>query len=232
MDTVWIIHQGGKVPVSYNGWSAGKGWTVANGKLTPLVVAGENFSPGVRAGDVHTVLNYVANQLHARVEPVYKPGWHTQDDWGYYYRQTTNASSLSCHASGTAFDYNATRHPYGKRNTWTEAQVREIRRICAEVNNTVRCLIDEDEMHFEICKNAAAVKVAAQKIRSGTNPNRPIIKRGSTGDWVRRVQAKLGITADGSFGPKTESAVKSFQARNGLTQDGIVGPKTYAKLGL
>lgn len=225
------------MPNSYNGWSAGRGWSVANGKLAKLVVAGEDFSPGVRAGSVHKVLNYVAQQLHLRVEPVVKSGWHQKDDWGYYYRPTTGGGSLSCHASGTAFDYNATRHPYGKRNTWTEAQVREINKICAEVNNTVKCLIDHDEMHFEICKNAAEVDRAASRIGVTTAPSpvtssRPVIRRGSTGDAVKLIQRWLGLPDDGDFGPKTEAAVIKYQREHELTADGVVGPATYRKMGL
>ena len=37
-------------------------------------------------------------------------------------------------------------------------------------------------------------------------------------------------TADGIFGTKTESAVKSYQRAKGLSADGIVGTNTYAKL--
>ncbi len=37
-------------------------------------------------------------------------------------------------------------------------------------------------------------------------------------------------TADGYFGPDTESAVKSFQAANGLKTDGIVWPETCERL--
>jgi peptidoglycan hydrolase-like protein with peptidoglycan-binding domain len=44
------------------------------------------------------------------------------------------------------------------------------------------------------------------------------------------VQAKLGIGADGVFGPGTERAVKAWQTANGLTADGVVGPKTLARM--
>jgi putative chitinase len=56
------------------------------------------------------------------------------------------------------------------------------------------------------------------------------LRRGSTGDAVKQMQRKLGIAADGDFGPGTEAAVKKWQAANGLTADGIVGPKTLAAL--
>lgn len=54
-----------------------------------------------------------------------------------------------------------------------------------------------------------------------------LLKNGSKGDDVKKLQEKLGINADGDFGTKTEDAVKSFQTKNGLTPDGIVGPKTW-----
>jgi peptidoglycan hydrolase-like protein with peptidoglycan-binding domain len=57
-----------------------------------------------------------------------------------------------------------------------------------------------------------------------------VIRVGSRGETVRAVQAKLGLTADGAFGPGTERAVRAWQSANGLTADGIVGPKTLAKL--
>jgi peptidoglycan DL-endopeptidase CwlO len=46
------------------------------------------------------------------------------------------------------------------------------------------------------------------------------------------VQQKLGISADGVYGPQSRSAVKAFQARNGLEVDGVVGPATMGALGI
>jgi len=57
-----------------------------------------------------------------------------------------------------------------------------------------------------------------------------LLKNGSKGDDVKKLQQKLGINADGAFGPGTESAVKKWQTENGLTADGIVGNATWNKM--
>jgi peptidoglycan hydrolase-like protein with peptidoglycan-binding domain len=68
------------------------------------------------------------------------------------------------------------------------------------------------------------------------NPGQPTITPGAAGDAVRRLQRalrrtpNLGVTLTGTFGPKTETAVKEFQQGAGLVVDGIVGPQTWAAL--
>lgn len=57
-----------------------------------------------------------------------------------------------------------------------------------------------------------------------------LLKIGSTGKDVRKLQRKLGVTDTGNFGPLTEAAVKTWQTINGLTPDGIVGPNTWSKM--
>ena len=57
-----------------------------------------------------------------------------------------------------------------------------------------------------------------------------ILKNGSKGDDVKKLQERLGLKSDGSFGPGTESAVKKWQSENGLTSDGVVGESTWSKL--
>lgn len=64
----------------------------------------------------------------------------------------------------------------------------------------------------------------------------PVLRRGSEGEWVERLQAALVaagyalLTIDGDFGPATEGAVKLFQRARGLLVDGVAGPKTFAAL--
>lgn len=49
-----------------------------------------------------------------------------------------------------------------------------------------------------------------------------LLKVGSKGNDVKLLQEKLGLTADGSFGPKTEAAVNSWLTKNGLKPDGTI----------
>ncbi len=68
------------------------------------------------------------------------------------------------------------------------------------------------------------------------NPQNVLLKRGSTGSYVRYLQQKLTAklfplgTIDNIFGSQTENAVRAFQQENGLAVDGIVGPNTWRKL--
>ena len=57
-----------------------------------------------------------------------------------------------------------------------------------------------------------------------------LLKNGSKGDDVKKLQEKLGVEAIGTFGPKTEAAVKAWQSANGLKADGIVGDGTWSKM--
>jgi putative chitinase len=57
-----------------------------------------------------------------------------------------------------------------------------------------------------------------------------LLKVGSKGEDVKKLQAKLGLGADGIFGKGTEEAIKAFQLKNGLSPDGLVGEGTWSKL--
>ena len=57
-----------------------------------------------------------------------------------------------------------------------------------------------------------------------------LLRVGSTGDDVKKLQELLGVDVIGKFGPKTEAAVKGWQAAHGLTPDGVVGDATWAKM--
>jgi hypothetical protein len=57
-----------------------------------------------------------------------------------------------------------------------------------------------------------------------------VLKRGTHGPRVARVQRALGLPGDGIFGPATRRAVRRFQRAHGLTADGLVGPATWRAL--
>ena len=68
-----------------------------------------------------------------------------------------------------------------------------------------------------------------------TAADMPLVKKGSKGDAVRKLQEILNgkgykLTVDGDFGSKTEAAVKAYQKANGLEVDGEVGPMTWGVL--
>jgi len=57
-----------------------------------------------------------------------------------------------------------------------------------------------------------------------------LLKKGDKNEQVGQLQIKLGVDPVGTFGPKTEEAVKKYQAANGLVADGIVGDSTWNKI--
>ena len=64
----------------------------------------------------------------------------------------------------------------------------------------------------------------------------PTARTGDSGTWVYLVQDALVrygyfLTVDGSFGPQTETVVRSYQASQpNLVVDGIVGRATWQRL--
>jgi peptidoglycan hydrolase-like protein with peptidoglycan-binding domain len=83
----------------------------------------------------------------------------------------------------------------------------------------------------------AATGVATADNSSSThsavaNASQSLLRTGSQGPSVARVQSAIGISADGVYGPGTAASVRAFQDANGLTVDGVVGPQTWSALGL
>lgn len=88
--------------------------------------------------------------------------------------------------------------------------------------------LEDRRKHYEQALAVLGGAVPAPITTAAAIPG--VLKKGSTGEAVKRMQAELGLEDDGVFGPGTEAAVKKWQAANGLAADGIVGPKTLAKL--
>ena len=225
---------------SQNGWPAG---STSQIPIVSLAVGAATFPAGVRSGQVHTILGYVARRFNNEVEALVK-GWC----WGHNYRVISGSTSLSNHASGTAIDCNAPEHPLGASGTFSSAQRAKIHEILTYCNGVVRWGGDysgrKDEMHFEINVRPGDYRLAplVTKINGATPPPATtitwtVVQSGASGFRVTAIQHLLrargySLTVDGSFGSITKSKVISFQKSRSLYADGIVGAKTWAKLTL
>lgn len=58
------------------------------------------------------------------------------------------------------------------------------------------------------------------------------VRKGSSGEWVRKLQSALGVHVTGTFDQMTEDVLKSKQTSLGLQADGVAGRNTYRALGL
>jgi hypothetical protein len=90
-----------------------------------------------------------------------------QDDWGYAFRQVRGSTDmLSNHASGTAIDVNALKHPLGASNTFKPEKEKIVRELCAKYG--LRWGGDyknrKDEMHFEITETPRQVKARIKRL--------------------------------------------------------------------
>lgn len=146
------------------------GWEVNPPRSLRLVPGTVDVRITVADGAAGDVLMYVAGQFDARVEDLDLDSTRGElDDWGYAPRPIRGGSTTSNHASATAEDFNATRHPLGARGTFSRQQVNNIHQILAEVDNVVRWGGDysgrADEMHFEINASPAAVQRVADRLR-------------------------------------------------------------------
>lgn len=89
------------------------------------------------------------------------------DDWGFAYRQVRGATDmLSNHASGTAIDLNANKHPLGAKDTFQPKQVDAILELCDKYKLRWGGLYRnrKDEMHFEIVESPKQVKVTIERL--------------------------------------------------------------------
>lgn len=225
--------------LSQNGWVA-KNYQLMNTVVVPTA----NVRVTVRKGDVTTVLLWLLEQYHKRVEPL-----RQKDTGGYNPRSIVGNHTLSNHASGTAVDTNWNDHVLGKSGTFTNKQEQEIDEILNYLEGVVRWGGNysgrKDEMHFEIVGSPTAVARVARKIKSGvpakvaSKPkNDNTLEKGDEGPRVKKLQEGLNkvfpayskLKVDSDFGPATEKVVKEFQRRSKLDDDGIVGSKTIAEL--
>lgn len=223
--------------VSQNGYPANNRDLVSS-RLIP----GTQVKVTVRNGPAGDLLLYAAGRWDREVEDI-DNARGALDDWGYAERPIRGGTTLSNHASGTAVDLNATKHPLGTAPAanFTADQRARIRRILTDCRGAIRWGGDytgrKDGMHLEIVVDEVRCAQVLARLDLPTTSVRPTIARDATGLHVQFLQrflgvAKAGDPGYGTFGPLTEQAVIRYQKMRGLEADGVVGPATWMAIGL
>jgi putative chitinase len=118
---------------------------------------------------------------------------------------------------------------WGSRNLNDVADTGDVTRLTKIINGGDIGLADR-QARYAKAMAALGGQISAPAAAAAPAPTAGSMRRGAQGDGVKKLQAALGLTADGDFGPGTEAALKKWQAANGLAADGVAGPKTLAKL--
>ena len=122
----------------------------------------------LRDGSAGFLLVHMASWFDDAIEDLDREA--TWDDWGWASRPIRGSSVVSNHASGTAMDLNATKHPLGvaTRRTFSSAEMEKINDRLKFYNGCIRWggnyMSRPDAMHFEINKGMAAVEQRARTL--------------------------------------------------------------------
>ena len=216
------------MPLSQNGWPVAS----AEEQDRDPIFGNVKVPNGVLKGDVAIIFRYVAKRFDETVESL-----RAGTCWGWFVKKIEGSNTYSNHASGTAIDLNADRHPMGipASQNMTPRQIAACRQIVADCEGVIRWGGDysgrPDPMHWEINAGKTAVHNLAGKL-SGRNAYKmsislegfalPELKQGDDDSkmagphYVTRAQMLLNyvsvndVTIDGVYGPQTAASVKAL----------------------
>jgi hypothetical protein len=150
--------------ISQNGWTASK--VRADIGIESFPVPGTKIKLSCAKAVAPLLVGFAA-EFHELIEPIDEGGL---DDWGYAFRDVRGVvGKLSNHASGTAIDLNATKHPLGKAGTFPLAKIPMIQALAKKYG--LKWGGDyrgrKDEMHFEIALSEAKVALLIGSLNKG-----------------------------------------------------------------
>ena len=155
------------MPSSANGWQVLDGDTSGSQpRLRKWVIPDVRREIPLRDGSAGFLLIHFATWFNHNIELI-DMGY---DDWGWSPRHISGSDDWSNHASGTAMDLNASRHPQGvpSRETFSATEVAMIQRRLTLYHDCIRWGGDyrsrPDAMHYELDQYPPAVEKRAREL--------------------------------------------------------------------
>lgn len=193
----------------------------------------------LRDDDTGYVLADFLRRYEKKVEPLGRT-----ETFGWNYRKIAGSDKFSNHASGTAVDANSAQHAYGREDTFTSKELKDLRDVLDIYDGVIRWGGDyrytKDEMHFEIDKPYADVKLVARRLRRGNNIYLNRLKPGKRNFDVfllKRRMNKKGLyngSMTNYYGKGLRNAYAKYQESLGYTgsnADGLPGRTSLENLG-
>lgn len=193
-----------------------------------------------------TAVQALGRVLEAHAYPV-----RAGDTGAYNCRAITGGTGHSLHAFGIALDINWNTNPFRRDNVLVTdmpaVMVKNILRIRTRTGARVwgwggKYRTVKDAMHYEIVctpeELAAGIDwdtVHQVRLRPEMPHRWPLVQRGDRGPAVEKLHDLLGVATPGepgygTFGPRTDAAVREYQLRHGLDVDGRVGRQSWTAL--
>ena len=230
------------------------GWPYPPTDIVPFSFRGRDFPGGVSRRLVPVFTEALSRICATPGFQLHPPPATVAGTWGYEDRQTVSGSGLSFHATGNAIDINAPWNGYG--SSVPEATPFRLPPNTSELVEPLGLLwgggprwgSHRDWMHLENHNSPDELQPALpQHPAAGSIPLPPghFYGPASAGQgsvhggtavrtpdmgWIERIQRRVSVLADGSYGPNTMRAVARWQLSRGLPADGLVGPVTWSRM--
>lgn len=221
--------------VSENGYRAND-----RSLIETRTIPGTERKASLRKGAPGDLLIHFAAWFDKNIESIDHDG--QLDDWTYAERNVRGSNSVvSNHASGTAIDLNATKHPLGKRGTFTPGQARRIREQLKVYCGCIRWGGDfqrrADEMHFEINASPDTCATTLRNLTSGRPVQEPkpakvtnhvtegrrLIREGRASIRAGVAELRKAKTKDGKERPAVQTMADTYAAKE-AAMSGVKGP--------
>lgn len=215
------------MPHSQNGYPAND-----INQTTVYDVPGSERDLRLRKGPAGALLAAFAAAFDADVEDI---DAGQPDDWSYAERPIRGGTELSNHASGTAIDLNALRHPLGVTGTFRPEQIKALRKLLSRFGYAIRWGGDyqgrKDEMHFEVVVNEDRCRKILAKVQSREDDDMKTTDPVTLGEFASEARGgQKEATVGGLLGDAAAAAYLAEDARDAAREALETGKKNAVDL--